>query len=274
MNFYPETQIVEIVVPFKDLSGQTIVPTEITAVLFDGEDQMLLDFGSVVFDGAGVEAKVIVPAIANTLQGDDLQEVRRLEITVTHAAGSFKTSQSYVIEAEQSLQIMRNSFMTYDTALMLSSQFVNLTAFVNAPDDRRRAALVEAFHRIIDLPMIYSVSTVPVAQDVTTSDGIEERVYKISRATWKHIDADAFQTQFPSHFKRALRAAQIAEADDLLQGNVIARKHAQGIATETIGESSVTLRQGFGSGVTASIGTAALTLLSGYIDRTMKIGRA
>jgi hypothetical protein len=274
MNFYPETQIVEILVPFTDASGQSIVPTAITAVLWDGEDQMLLDFGSVVFDSAGVEAKIIVPAIANTLQGDELQEVRRLEVTLAHASGSAKTSKSYVIEAEQSLQIMRNSFMTYDTALMTSTQFVNLTAFVTAPDERRRAALVEAFHRITDLPMIYSVSSLPVAQDVTTSDGLAERVYKVSRATWRHIDADAFQTQFPSHFKRALRAAQLAEADDLLQGNVIARKHAQGIATETIGESSVSLRQGFGSGVSAGIGTAALALLSGYIDRTMKVGRA
>lgn len=274
MNFYPENQIVEVVVPFTDLNDQTIVPTAISAVLFDGEDEVLMSFGQVAFDASGAEVSIIVPSIANTLQGDDLQEVRRLEVTITHGTGSFKTSKSYVIEAEQSLQIMRNSFMTYETALMTSRQFVNMTAFSTATDERRRAALVEAFYRITDLPMIYSISTLPVAQDVTSSDGVSERVYKISRATWKYIDADAFQTQFPTHFKRALRAAQLAEADDLLQGNVIARKHAQGIATETIGESSVTLRQGFGSGVTASIGTAALTLLSGYIDRTMKIGRA
>jgi hypothetical protein len=264
MNFYPEMQIVEIVIPFSDPNGAMITPTSVSAILFDGEDFPVLDFGSIAFDPLETDAKLIVPSIANALRGDELQEVRRLEVRISYQGGFFKTSQSYVIEAQQSLQIMRNSFMTYDTALMMSSQFVNLTTFVNSSDDRRRAALSEAFHRITDLPMIYTI---------TDSVNLVERPTRISRSIWKYISADAFQTQFPSHFKRALRAAQLAEADDLLQGNVISRKHAQGIATETIGESSVTLRPGFGSGITEGIGTAALTLLSGYIDRTMKVGR-
>ena len=265
MNFYPEMQIVEIAIPFKDASGVTVVPTEIKAVLRDGEEDMVLDFGSIAFDATGVDTKVIVPALANTLRGDDLMEVRKLDVEIVHAGGVVRVSRSYVIEAEQSLQIMRNSFMSFETALMLSTQFVNLTAFVNATEQRQRAALTEAFYRIIELPMVYATYD---------ADGAIVETSRIGRSNWMLVDADAFKTQFPSHFQRALRAAQLAEADDLLQGNVLARKHAQGIASETIGESSVTLRQGFGGGITSGIGTTALALLSGYIDRTMTIGRA
>lgn len=265
MNFYPETQIVEIIVPFTDPNGQTIVPAEITAILKDGEDQVLLDFGSVAFDGAGVEAKITVPAIANTLQGDELQEVRRLEVSILHTSGSFSVSRSYVIEAEQSLQIMRNSFMTYETAVMMSTQFVNMTAFVGATEERRRAALVEAYRRISDFPMIYSI--------VDAEDKVVSKT-RISSSGWQFVTANVFQNDFPAHFKRALRSAQLVEADELLQGNVIARKHAQGISTETIGESSVTLRPGFAGATSANLSASALGILGGYIDRTIKIGRA
>jgi hypothetical protein len=264
MNHYPEMQIVEIIIPYTDPNGAQIVPTEISVVLLDGEDVPVLDFGLITFNPSAASASVIVPSIANALRDDELQEVRRLDIRIAHTGGFFRTSQSYVIEAQQSLQIMRNSFMTYETARMLAGQFVNLTTFTNSSDDRQRAALSEAYFRITDLPMIYSITDTP---------DVVGRSYRISRSVWKTISADAFRTQFPTHFKRALRAAQLAEADDLLQGNVISKKHAQGIATETIGESSVTLRPGFASGITEGIGTAALTLLSGYIDRTMRVGR-
>lgn len=264
MNFYLETQIVEIVVPFQTANGEAVVPTDISAVLYDGEEQMLMDFGTIVFDPAEVEAKVVIPGAANTLQGDDLQEVRRLSVTITHAGGTFSRSHAYAIEAEQSLQIMRNSFMTFETAQMTSRQFVNLTTFGAATEERQRTALVEAFRRITSLAMIYNIVDV---------DGNVESEHRIDSSSWHYIDADAFQTAFPSHFKRALRAAQLAEADELLQGNVVAKKHAQGIASETIGESSVTLRAGFSGGGSSGIGSTALALLSGYIDSSVIISR-
>lgn len=265
MNFYPELQVVEIIIPFQDLNGEVITPTSMTAVLLDGEDDEIVDFGGLVFDPLGVEARVIVPSVANQLIGDELQEVRRLQVVIVHATGTLTRSHSYVIEAEQSLQIMRNSFMTYETALMMSSQFVNMTAFVNAPDERRKAALSEAFRRITELSMIYTIQD---TEAVVTSE------HRLNRASWELVDGDVFKTQLPTHFKRALRSAQLAEADNLLQGNVISQKHAQGIVSETIGESSVTLRAGFSGAADGGLSSSALALLSGYLDRNMKIARA
>jgi len=265
MNFHPENQVVQILVPFSDLTGLTIVPSSVTAILLNGEDDVLLNYGTVSFDPAGVEVAIVVPGIANTLEEENLQEVRRLEVTIIHAGGTFVRSHSYVIEAEQSLQIMRNSFMTYDTALMMSAQFVNMTAFVTATDERRKAALSEAYRRICNLSLVYSIQN-------SSAEVVSE--HRVNRFNWVIITKDAFQTQLPTHFKNALRSAQLAEADMLLQGNVIARKHAQGVVSETIGESSVTLRAGFAGAADQGVSTGALALLSGYIDRTIKIARA
>jgi hypothetical protein len=265
MNFHPENQIVEIVVPFQDLNGAAIVPTDITAALYNGEDGLVMSFGAVAFDPLGVETRIILPGALNALEGDELQEVRRLDVRITHAAGTVLRSHVYAIEAEQSLQIMRNSFMTFGTAQMMASQLVNLVAFNAETEARQRAALVEAYRRLTNLAMIYAI---------VDADGRTTSEHRLTPLTWHYIDADAFQTGFPSHFKRALRAAQLAEADELLQGNVIAQKHAQGIASETIGESSVTLRAGFTGASDAGISASALALLSGYIDRSISIGRA
>lgn len=264
MNFYLETQIVEIKVPFTDMDGNPIIPTDITAALYDGEDSLLMSFGSVVFDPAEVEVPVVIHGALNTLQGEELQEVRRLEVKILHAGGSVTKSHAYAIEAEQSLRIMRNSFMTYDTAIMTAGQFVNLTAFSGDTEKRQKAALAEAYTRICNLSMIYTITDI---------EGKVTSTYKIGAATWPELDADDFK-MLPSHFKRALRAAQLAEADEVLQGNVVARKQQQGIASETIGESSVTFRNGFGGQGSVGLGATALAHLSGYLDRSVVIGRA
>lgn len=267
MNFHLEGQIVEIVIPFTDLNDNAVVPTDITAALYDGEDRLLMSFGSVAFNPAGVETRLVLSGPLNMIEGDDLQEARRLDVRITHATGTVLRSHIYAIEAEQSLQIMRNSFMTFETALLTMGQTINATTLQGASEERQRAALVEAYRRIYGIAMRYSAVETP-------GDSREFLLeYRLNSETWPDVTADVFQTQFPSHFKRALRAAQIAEADDLLQGNVIARKHAQGIASETIGESSVTLRAGFSGSGSSTIGATALSLLSGYIDRTVTIGR-
>lgn len=265
MNFHLEGQIVEIVIPFTDRDGRAVVPTSIDAALYDGEDTLIMSYGDITFDPSEVEAKVVLLGAVNRLHGDETQEVRRLEVRISHAGGSFVVSHAYAIEAEQSLRIMQNSFMTYDTAVMMSQGFVNLTAFQTSTEARQKAALVEAFRRITNLSMIYAI---------TDADNQIVDQHRIGVASWPFVTADVFQTQFPSHFKRALRAAQLAEADDLLQGKVIAHKQAQGIASETIGESSVTFREGFGASTTTTLAATALAHLSGYIDRTVKIGRA
>jgi hypothetical protein len=264
MNLHPENQSVEIAIPFQDRDGAPVKPTEISARLFDGEDTFIAPLNGLAFDPVGVEVRITIPARLNELHGDELQEVRVLKVLITHEAGTVEVTHVYGIEAEQPLQIMENSFMTYETALMTGAGFVNLVSFNSDTDQRRRAALVEAYRRITSLAMIFSV---------INNQGKSEGDYRISPATWHYVTPENFAS-FPSHFRRALRHAQVAEADEILQGNVVARKHAQGIASETIGESSVTLREGFAGSGSTGLSAACTTILSGYLDTTIVMGRA
>ena len=265
MNHYPEGQIVEIIVPFKDLNGADIVPSAISAVLFNGEDDVLQTFGVIPFQPGDTSVTVSLLATMNQLEDDNLEEVRRLVVTLAHAAGTVRVSKAYVIEAEQSLQIMRNSFMTFETAEMLAARQLNLSAYAKASDVNKRAALFEAWRRIVRLPMTYRTID-EVGKVIATAS--------ISALQWEFFDADAFRTQLPSHFQRTLRYAQLTEADEVLRGDVVARKHALGIASETIGETSTTFRNGFVGAGAGNISPATYALLSSYIDASVRIARA
>jgi hypothetical protein len=265
MDFLLEDQMIEITIPFTDRAGNAVTPTSVTATLFDGEDFPLVVYDPIAFSGGATSATVVVLGQFNRLQGEDLAEARRLESVVTHPGGVERKVFAYGVEAEKSLVVMRNSFQTYEMALVVARSRVNIETFESASEDRRKAALQEAYTRICGLPMIYSI---------VDADGNLEAENEIYMDTWQFIDADAFLTSFPSHFRKALRMAQVVEADELLQGNIVARKHAQGIASETIGESSVTLRSGFSGSTDVGVSAATMSILNGYINRIVKIGRA
>lgn len=262
MNFHLEGQIVQVVVPLTDQAGVQVTPSLVRAKLYDGEGVLISDLGSITFTAGAATTTVTVLGALNTLLSGEPKEARRLDVEITHPAGLSLKTLRYGIEDEQSLILMKNSFQSFENALLIASDYVNLTAFNTATEARQKASLVEAFRRISSLAMIY------VTKDV---DGSVTGTYELLAGDWEEVNGDVFKTQFPTHFQRALRHAQVLEANELLQGNVLARKHAQGIATETIGESSVTLRPGFGI---QSISSAARAILSGYINDTVRIERA
>lgn len=263
MNFYIEGKIVNIVIPFKDHNGNGVIPTAMSAVLYDGENVVIETFATIAFDVSQTSTTLVIPGVLNMLS-DDEEEVRRLVVKVTHTDGEFSVSKAYAIEPEQSLRVMVNSFMTKETANMMASRSVSLTTLVNETDTRKVFALVEAYNRIT----LHSMN-VKWTDDLGKVTG--EAL--ITSDTWVHLTQENFM-EFPVHFRKALRSAQLAEADELLQGNVIARKHAQGIVSETIGESSVTLREGFVGIGSSSLSAAAMSILSGYLTSSISLGRA
>lgn len=262
MNFYPEAYIVEVVVPFTDLNGVAIVPTDMRAKLFDGEDTLLEDFGSISVAGASGEKTVTIAAIYNELRGDELREARVLKVELDTASGVVQKRHSYVIEAEQTLEIMTNTFQTFETAMITAANYVNLSGWNAAEEVHQRAALVEAYGRICSIPMKFCPR-----DDLGQNTLADEQM--ISRAGWLEVSKDAFSA-FPTHFRKSLRAAQLLEANELLTGDAVGRRHRAGIITETIGESSVTLRAGQ---INYGISQTALSVLSGYVVFSVKLTR-
>lgn len=263
MKFYPEDYNVELVVGFTDLNGQPVTPTEISAVLYDGEDQVVVDFGSLPFVAEEGSKSIMVPAAFNVLEDGELRAARILRVELMTAAGAIRRSFSYVIEAEQRLVIMTNTFQSYEAAEIAALETPNASGWATATEEKRKAALIEAFRRLTNIPMKYALRD---------EDGrlILEDETIIERDRWAEVTPDDY-AGFPTHFRKALRRAQFLEANELLQGDNVAKKHRAGIVTETIGESSVTLRNGR---VDYGVSSVSLQALAGYIYFNMRIARA
>lgn len=262
MKFYPEDFTVEVVVGFTGLNGEVVTPTAISAVLYDGEDQVIVDFGSLPFVPTEGAKSIMIPAQFNALEADELRAPRILRVELTTAGGVIRRSHSYVIEVEQRLEIMTNTFLSYEAAELAALDIPGTSGWAVASEEQRKAALVEAFRRLTMIPMKYTVRD---ALGELTSEEV-----RIARDQWADLTY-ADMTTLPSHFRKAIRRAQVIEANELLQGDAIAKKRRSGIITETIGESSVTLSTG-----RADYGVSSQTMaaLAGYIYFGMRIARA
>lgn len=260
MQIHPEGSAVTIEVPLVDDSGAVVEPTELRAVLFDGEDEVLVDLGTIPVTQSASQS-VIIPALYSELQEDEERAPRVLSVTFDASGVTFKRSFTYVIEPLALLRTMVNSFMPYQMAEALVLDQVNFAGWAVATEPRRKAALVEAFRRLTLIPMRYWF------RDIDNRKVLPELV--IERDMWQEMTADDFQG-LPSHFRRALRAAQLVEANEILQGDGVSEKMRQGIIREKIGESMIQFNRN-----SADYGVSANTMrvLSGYIHYDYRIVR-
>lgn len=263
MNFYPEGYEFYIAADLRNGVGEYALPNSISAVINDDEGALIADLGSIVVPDSGEFVNVTIPGSSNILSSGELRAARVLLVTLVYNEGEVKTNYSYGVEKDIRLEIMVNSFMPYVTAEVISMDFVNTTAWDIASEAQRKTALVEAFNRLIQIPMKWNPR-----DEEGKPIRLEENI--IERDLWLEIDSDAF-SQWPTHFKRALRRAQFIEANELLQGDVFSRKRRQGILEETIGESHVKISAGM---VDYGVSSETLAALAGYIYFNMRIGRS
>jgi hypothetical protein len=159
-----------------------------------------------------------------------------------------------------------NSFQTYPEAIQLSREIPGLVAWGAKTDIERSAALVEAYERLIRLG--YRIPR----PEVDTMDRIDSGLaLDLSPRHWEIMTIGDFDG-LPARFTRALRKAQIAEAEDILGGDVIAGRRKAGLLSESVGESSMMFRTG--KPLNLGISGAALAYLTGYINIRMTTVRS
>ncbi|OWZ90354.1 hypothetical protein B9J07_27585 [Sinorhizobium sp. LM21] len=279
MKFYPEDYIVEVVAKFTDLNGAAVTPTAVSAILYDGDDVEVVDFGSLPFDASSGEKTISIPKEFNRLVGSEIRAARILRVSIETDAGTIPRAFSYAIESEQRLVVTENTFLTLEAAEFLALDTPNTTGWTVASEAQKLAALTESYRRLTMIPMRYQVhrpltglgSTTGWRSDwnsIAPRELAEEVV--IERDVWDEITPEQF-ANFPTAFKKALRRAQFTEANELLQGDAVSKKHRQGVVTETIGESSVTLRAG---AIDYGISSETLKALVGYVYFNNRIRRA
>lgn len=267
LKLYPENYQVAVTFPFTDLNGDQVEPSAVTATLYDGEDKEVVDFGSLPFDAAEGYKEVTIPAAFNVLGTGQMQAARVLRVALTTPAGVIRRSFAYLIEGEFRLAIMVNSFQSIESAEILARDVLNLNGWHSASDEQRFTAMIEAFTRLIRIPMRFKHEDSIKLGDRTDMFA-EETV--IARSAWPKVTEEEFLS-WPAHFRKALRMAQLVEANEQLEGDPIAKKHRAGIISETVGESSVMLR---GGRVDHGISNNTLTYLTGYIYYNNRIARA
>jgi hypothetical protein len=292
MNLYPDNYDVTVTIAFTDLNGAPITPSAVKAVLSDGDDQVVNDFGAITFDPAEAGVEITIPAEFNQLGAGELSDARILRVTLETAAGEIRRSSSYIIQGERRLEIMTNSFVSIESAAIIARDIPGLSGWSSASDDERYAALISAYHRLTRIPMkFYPEAEGPIetrenwgygndhnaepfkrpyhwTKDLVGSYGRAETI--IPASAWPVVTETEFMG-WPAHFRKAVRFAQVAEAGELLEDDVVTRKHRQGIISETVGESSVMLR---GGRLDLGISRRALEYLTGYVYYNWRVSRA
>ena len=149
--------------------------------------------------------------------------------------GEFTVVYRYLVSASSRLEMLANTFMAYDRALVTRMDFASLNGWDAASEDQRISALIHAHKNLTKLRFRFPPEeTNPVASQ-SHLKGLRTYTYVTDMSQIDQADWDTFT---PS-FKSALRAAQLLEADSLLAGDIIRDKREKGIVSETVGESKL-----------------------------------
>lgn len=283
MLTYPENYDVTLNVPFIDRNGNTVTPVSISANLYDETDALIANLGAITFDPAQPSVNITIPAASNVLQAGVIRAGRILRVAIVTAAGTLNTSTSYIVESDTTLVFMKNTWLSLEAAEIRALDHVDFLGWAGASDSERKTALVNAFNRITMLPMKFlnpaSVqnNVDPAVLAIDTPWDIIAEWYRstqnytfIDGGGWTDLTADTFNTTFPVEFQTALRNAQIIEANYILTSNPYLVKSLQGVESEKVGESSVTLRRVL---VDYGIGPQTLRALAGFLNSKIKIAR-
>lgn len=267
MKIYPEDYIVSVTFAFADKNGDPITPSAVSAKLYNGADEVVTDFGAVTFTSGDTEVEVMVPAQYNVLGEGEISAARILRVEMTTAAGTIRSSFSYIIEGEFRLVLMNNSFQTIEAADLLARDIPNLNGWASADEATKCVAMIDAYRRLTRIPMRFRAEAVQAGIYEKTDIFAAETV--ITRSAWPEVTGAEFLT-WPAYFRLALRMAQIVEANSQLENDPIASRRRSGIISETVGESSMMLRGGF---VDYGVSAETLSRLSGHVYYNHRITR-
>lgn len=266
MKNYPADTLVSFSVPLKNADGAQVVATGYSYRVLNEEGTELVPSTSISVTSLTKSVTVPVPADKNSLASGALGGVRVIVSTITTAAGVVDRRDRYTITPIVRLELFRNSFQTYDEALIEALQMQGLT-WGRFTDADRELGLITAHYKLTKLG--YRVRE-PSDVDRFRSVGWGED-WVIKPEAWPLMEASRW-ADLPVNFKTALKRAQIAEANDMLGGAVAASRRREGIMSETIGESSMMFRAG--KPVDLGISTSAMAYLQGFLDFRVTLTRS
>lgn len=190
----------------------------------------------------------------NALEEETSRDIRIICLKAKTKTGAvFSLEYAYGLTIADPLQVGVNSFMTYRQAQKMAMDMPKLNNWEATSQSQRISALLEAKQRICRLAFDFG----QIRPDMTKN--LED------------LSVEDFEA-LPIKFKAALKKAQLAEANDVLEVDSIAERRRQGLILETIGE----VKQMFSSIIPAqmAVSSKAMSYLSRYLVSGKKIGRS
>lgn len=240
-----------------DLSTQTGLPSTITVTVPASLNLITEVFSEISTTGGNVT----YPSV---------REGRTVDLLLSFVASPpQQITQSYVIRASDILQLMQNSFQSYPSSLEIADEVAaDLGAWQTATDEQRQDALAIAYYFLsrldyeiyYDRDDIYFRSRASWGLPYINTIG---RLYNYAPSDFLNLDPD---------FLRAIRKAQVIEADWRLQGDPVGFERDSGLLSRTVGGASHMFRPG--KPLKLSVSKKALQYLSGYIRYNARLIRS
>lgn len=216
-NFFSELPV-KIVVPLVDSSGAPVPDvSQVRFQVFDENSVELMPWTPADYVASQASIELIIPAATNAIT--EIRGYRKVSVEITSGQGETFTVSEYMLSKSDILVPLENSFQTFGGAMMTAQDVTGVNTFLSASREDRARGLINAFSTLAALA--YEVEGVEVSFHILTMP---------------EFDA------LPPHFRRAIKRAQVIEADESLNQFSILKKRQQGLMSETIGESSMMFR--------------------------------
>lgn len=223
-------------------SGDASASTEFSWSLQD-EDENEVASGSVAtFPSTDTSVDITILASemgvdVNTFTGS----VGRLLVgTFSDGTDTYRTEDYFLLLSRTQLVRQENSFQTYTEALRRRQEVgISLSGWDSGTKNGRISALQEAYSRICQMGFHvpgYNASSVN-QKSAAYGRGTDDPWFQSGRVKLATLTAGEFD-ELPEAFKKAIKKAQVVEANIAMGGDKIAELRKQGLISKTTGESS------------------------------------
>ena len=254
MNIYEPDLDISVTLPFVDYEGNTVVPTALDYRVVDESDNLVVPLTNIpTFTASEGQYEITVDAADNALAAGVIRGFRKVELRIVVGADQYWIRQSYIIESVNPLEVLTNSFQTYDEALLNVRDLASMEGWDAAEESHRVSAMIQAF----DYMHAFSYQ-MNYTDDSYETKGIDE----LDATDWTNLTAKQ---------KNDFRRAQLVQANYLLGGNPIEQDIADGLQSSTIGEVSQFYRPR--PSLSLPLCRDALKFVGRYVDWAPKITR-
>ena len=214
--------------------------------------------------GVPMQVTQTIPATLTALIAPAQRGMRVIELEVTAAGEVTYMTLELLIQGTTALVPGANSFLTYGQAAMLSMDFAQaqIPGWVDSPRAEREGALMEAFRRIMQLPI--------GPQFIQDQDRITN-VTVFGARTLRNMTPENI-LKLNAYMLGDLRMAQIVEADEILNPDLVIQGRYNGLQSTSAGESTQLFR--YTMPLTLPVSPRAMAYLQRWVRFGGRIERA